>query len=63
MLLEYKNFKAQLTYCGKTKCYHGEILGIDHCITFQATNRSQAILVMQTAVDQYLRYWQDLVVH
>lgn len=60
MLVEYKNMRAKLIYCAKTKSYHGEILGLDECLMFQATNRQQAIIAMQSAVDDYLAQEQDL---
>lgn len=63
MLIEYKDLHANLVYCGKTKLFYGEILGIDACIAFQATNRQQAILAMHRAVDKFLHAKMDLTVH
>lgn len=60
MLLEYKNFQAQLHYCPKTKGYYGEVLGLEEGLIFQATNRQQAITLMQYAIDVHLAQAQSL---
>lgn len=54
MLLEYRNLKANLSYCGKTKAYYGEVLNVGICIVFQASNRKDVVIAMRKAVNLYL---------
>lgn len=52
VLLRYKNFSANLMYSAATKSYFGEFEH-EHIISFQATNREQAIQIMRFVVDDY----------
>lgn len=58
MLIEYRGFNADLRYCAKTKSYYGEVLQVQFSLSFLATNRKDAIAIMQRALDEYLAHLQ-----
>ncbi len=58
MQLNYKNFRSELTYCGKTKGYYGELVLHDEVVILQASNRQHAMQLMQLLVDQFLQQQQ-----
>ncbi len=53
--IEYKNFRADLTYSAHTKTYFGEVEDTEPLIVFQATNRQHALQIIHHAVDMYLQ--------
>ncbi len=55
MIIQYKEFSANLIYSPATKSFYGEILELEEFITFQATSHKQAVLAMHCAVDEYLQ--------
>ncbi len=59
MLIEYKDFHIDLTYSAQTKSYFGEIEYKDLLISFQATNRQNAVKIMHHVVDTYLQPQQE----
>lgn len=61
MLIEYRDFNVDLRYCAKTKSYFGEVLHAQISLIFLATNRKDAIIIMQRALDEYLARLQIAV--
>lgn len=52
MILEYKNFVAEVAYSAITKCYYGEIVAGDRLYTFQASTRQEILDAIKQVVDQ-----------
>lgn len=54
MLLEYRQFRAQVNFSASTKSYYGEVLVGENLIAFQAAKRHEIAAAMHQAVDQFL---------
>lgn len=58
MLIEYRGFSTDLRFCARTKSYYGEVLHMHLNLIFLATNRKDAIAIMQRVLDSYLARFQ-----
>ncbi len=61
MIIEYKQFRAQVNFSANTRSYYGEIIGVTATVVFLATDRSAIETAMHQAVDQFLVQTEDCV--
>lgn len=54
MLIEYRGFNIDLRFCARTKSYYGEVLQVQFNMVFLATNRKDAIAIIQCVLDSCL---------
>jgi len=55
-MLKYKNFLGKVTYDDNAKILHGEVVGINDVITFQAKDADRIEEEFAASVDDYLAF-------
>ena len=58
-MLKYKGFLGKVTYDDEAKILHGEVLGINDVITFQAEDTASIESEFQTSVEDYLSFCEE----
>ena len=58
--MEYKGYKAKITYSDEDEVFFGKILGICDLVTFEAESVSDLKNEFKLAVDDYLAMCEDL---
>lgn len=57
--MKYKGYIGQVTYDDEAKLLHGEVLGLQAVITFQATNVKDIEKEFHESVDEYLDWCKE----
>jgi len=55
-MLKYKGFLGNVTYDDEAKILHGEVVGINDVITFQAKDADTIEVEFKASVDDYLAF-------
>ena len=55
-MLKYKGFLGNVVYDDEAKILHGEVVGIDDVITFQAKDVDRIEREFKNSVDDYLAF-------
>lgn len=58
-MMKYKGYMGQVTYDHEAKLLHGEVLGLQAVITFQATNAQDIEKEFHESVDDYLEWCKE----
>lgn len=55
-MMEYKGYKAKVSYLDEEKIFEGEVLGLKDPVTFQGRTVKQIETSFREAVDDYLNF-------
>ncbi|MCB0419629.1 MAG: type II toxin-antitoxin system HicB family antitoxin [Bdellovibrionales bacterium] len=58
-MLKYKNLLGRVTYDDEAKILHGEVIGINDVITFQAKDADTIEAEFKASVDDYLAFCEE----
>ena len=58
-MLKYKNFLGKVTYDDQAKILHGEVIGINDVITFQAKDTGAIEKEFRASVNDYLAFCKE----
>lgn len=58
-MMKYKGYIGQVTYDDEAKLLHGEVIGLQTVITFQATNVKDIEKEFHNSIDVYLEWCKE----
>ena len=58
-MMKYKGYVGQVTYDDEAKILHGEVIGLQTVITFQATNVNDIEKEFHQSIDIYLEWCKE----
>ncbi len=58
-MIKYKGYVGKITYDSTLKVFHGDVIGLNHVITFEGTTPKEIEQSFQDAIDDYLEMCQE----
>lgn len=58
-MMKYKGYIGQVTYDPEAKILHGEVVGLQAVITFQATNVQDIEKEFRASIDDYIEWCKE----
>ena len=58
-MIKYKGYIGKVSYDSHLKVFHGDVIGLNHVITFEGTNAKEIEQSFKDAIDDYLEMCEE----